>query len=189
MGTEDTPVIDDGGADVDVATEDEFADTDLSADAPNATTITPDTPAEPTETTEPPVQLTPEEAFAKVAEYEAQLKGFEPYKTIEQEYGGLEGLRPAMVLTDALMAGDAKQFMESIDLVNPGIKQDIFWGMANDNQEVLIQDPVFRQAVLNSEPEYKQYLELKAQGVEFKPEEDQLDPDNPVHAELLQARK
>ncbi|MEW6734527.1 MAG: hypothetical protein AB1489_24595 [Acidobacteriota bacterium] len=136
--------------------------------------------------------LTLEEALGQLAELQEQAKASEPIQALFEQYGGSEGLQPALALYDSISDPNANPgtIREQLAASNPELFPYLVWDIVDHYKDSIVSDQVIREAVLRSDPGYQQYLDLKASGALDNLElENQLDPNNPIHRELLERRQ
>lgn len=113
-----------------------------------------------------------EELLAKNTTYEQRLEALKPFESINQNYGGIEAIQPALELSDMLTgykAFDAGTAYQQLEMMNPDYAQQMMWHGIDQSRDIVAQDPAIRQAVIDSlGPEYAKYEALRASGVEFE---------------------
>ncbi len=173
-----------GSEDIDLGNDDDIQT------APNDNN-NPNTNLQTGQNTNPPQTLTLEQAMGKLSELEAQHTELQPLRDVYDRYGGIEGIQPAIELFDAL-TGDqlnAQKAMEVISTFAPDAYPQLAWGIIDAHLDTITTDPQIRQAVLSRDADYQEYLQWRANGGTTEQFQEQLDPNNPLHAELIQARK
>lgn len=187
MAIEELEDVDDAG-EVDPSAIDEQEDAQLAG---SSNTETPqNTTQETKETTTP--SLTPEEAMARLAEYEQQLASLKPLQEVGEKNGGLEGLQPAIDLTEALINPQPNfdTVLDTMALINPEIVSPFLWHVVDKNLGLIAQDQQVRQAILGNDPEYQQFLRYKEQGYDFSAQqEEEVDPETAKLRQELDALK
>jgi len=118
-----------------------------------------------------PVQLTPEEYQAKLAEYEPIVSGFKP---LLEKRGSVEAVEMGLALDDALSATttdengqqvfDAQGALNTLQALYPEQAGQILWEAVAQSLPTLVQDPNIRDAVFNSDPDIKAFLDWREAG-------------------------
>lgn len=151
-----------------------------SLDDQETTTDKPAAPAKPAVAAQKPAatnaeqpavepELTPEQLKA---EYEA-LKG---YKQLNERFGAVEGIQPAIELMDSLTTDPkAENILDLLKVINPDVIPQIGWYMVDNSINDLVNYAPVRDAVLKSDPDYQKFLKWQETG-ELPDQEQAIDP-------------
>lgn len=119
-----------------------------------------------------------EQVQAQSLQYQQQLEALQPFQALNENYGSIEAIQPALELSDMLngfKAFDAAQAYSTLEMMNPAYTNQIMWHGIDRSLDTIAQDEAVRQAVISTLPNYEKFAALEANGVEFE-EPAQVDP-------------